>query len=228
MKEHGKIINGLQTGWRLDITWNGVIRGTASFIWPVSELLIRNPKFGDPHPRDPRCEVVAVSAVSLPNKLIRFEVEYFGLTSGKNSTPKWSFHRSLAEEAIETHPDFVTKIGGTPDVPLNDAQYDKQSKEFIGFPADAPYNLGGVRGYLTGNNTMRKHYFTIDPEQGGSGMGKVFTIPSDVPGVEPGQQALKTNWANQRIGLHYYEVTEEYLVAGINGWNHLIYGAALT
>jgi hypothetical protein len=55
------------------------------------------------------------------------DIEYEGrdpLEGNASSTPIYELSRALNEDPISTHPDFVSKIGGTPTHPLNGAVFE--------------------------------------------------------------------------------------------------------
>lgn len=99
---------------------------------------------------------------------------------------------ACSNEPIETHPDFKTKIGGTPSRRMNGATFDKDGK-FTGFSvvetlnqkAQAEANitskqsLAGVKSYLDPKLTYRG-YFHCE--------WKVFNVTKD--------------WCNRMNGLH--------------------------
>lgn len=99
---------------------------------------------------------------------------------------------ACSNEPIETHPDFKTKIGGTPSRRLNGATFDKDGK-FIGFSVTEQLNqngtptsndnsaqdLAGVKSYLSPKLTYRG-YFHCE--------WKVFNVTKD--------------WINRMNGLH--------------------------
>ena len=74
-------------------------------------------------------------------------------------------------EPIETHPDFKTKLAGTPSKRLNGATFDKEGK-FTGFAvtetisptgaiqsnANSLESLAGVKSYLSPKQTLRGHF----------------------------------------------------------------------
>ncbi len=210
----------LQPGWTLSEDFTNTLTGSAKFIVKKSQAFANPPKMGDPHPHNTKARIIAVTLVGNASSY-DYDVQYFGLTANP-SRPVYSYYSSLSEEPIETHPNFVD-FGGTADTPLNNAVFDADGL-FLGFGDGAGDDLTGVRGYLTGSPSIRKTWFTTQVFEGLEDIGDTRKIQGGViPGVSSQQNALKTNWSSRPIGLNYYEVTEEFLLSGIGGWNPVIY-----
>ncbi len=191
----------------------------------------KRPKRGDPHPLDKNCLLYAVQTTALKLQKIQCDCDYIGLSA--DPTPYFlEFVGSVGEEAIETHPNFVSTIGGTPDTPLHGAQFDETSGEFLGFPVTdsdgvaESGNLGGVRTYYRPSVIVRLSYWTREMPNPGP-LGHVFEADSIDGLVLPSNclNLLVTNLGYRTITPKQppYQVTVEALASGINGWNELIY-----
>lgn len=107
-----------------------------------------------------------------------------------SSEKVYELERNTRSEPIETHPDFVEKIGGKPSAPLNGAIYvdetgwptsDDKLGVFEGFriTLDGSRNkLAGVDSYLAPTNTVWTAQWTSrsKPSPGG-GVGKIDNNP---------------------------------------------------
>ena len=108
------------------------------------------------------------------NQSALFEIEAVGIEPRCKGLTKISCEpiSSVSAEPIETHPDFVTKIAGTPDAPLNGATFDK--KKFTGFgvvtndssgPVDKSLTsnqpLAGVRSYYVPKSVFRGYFHCL-------------------------------------------------------------------
>ncbi|CAN5463350.1 hypothetical protein BH20VER3_BH20VER3_00990 [soil metagenome] len=123
-----------------------------------------------------------------------------------------------SDQPIQTHPGFVTLIGGTKATPLNDAIFDDDGK-FQGFPASSLY--AGIESYLVPSTIYRQ---STPSRNRPSSLGPVGTIAAP-PITGPSD----TNWLfTSRVWRRdggIYEVTEEYLLSPPGGWDPTIYGS---
>lgn len=140
---------------------------------------------------------------------------------------------TTSQEPIESHPDFVSRIGGSPAAPLHGAFFDATTGEFLGFPVidpDEPETLpsrfAGVRSYLMPQETFVSnsveynypHAAEIDE------IGQVFEPDVSLP-VLPGDR----NWLNtgirvQNIANVYYRTQVTGMLSGPRQWITEIYG----
>jgi len=210
----------LQPGWTLNTNFDQTISGTGIFKVDKDKALSNPPKVGDPHPHDRRARIINYTLVGAALQY-EYQVQYFGLAANP-SRPIYTYHTSLSEEPIETHPDFST-FGGTAASPATGAVFDEDGL-FSGFNDEAANNLTGVRGFLTGQPSIRRTFYTTSVFTGLDDITKTRSLASGVvPGVSESQDVLKVDWSSDPIGLNYYRVTEEYLLSGREGWNDIIY-----
>lgn len=211
-----------QPGRTLVLRGDGSATGTVKYI-SSSPGLGGVPGIGSAHPDHSEVQCYAVSVTFLENGLSEITCEYLGIFRDPTD-PVVEFIGNVSEEPIETHPDFVSRLGGTAKAPKNKAQFDEETGEFLGFPADAPNNLGGVRGYLNPACTVRVSWFTknADSAEGLGSLGSIASPPAGVPSAPDSKNWLKTNWSRRQFGL-IYQITEEYTASGRKGWNPLIY-----
>jgi hypothetical protein len=139
-----------------------------------------------------------------------------------DTDPVYDFLIGVSEEPIETHPNFVSSIGGTADDPLNEAIFD-DAGIFLGFPANAPNDLGGVRSYLnSGQCTWRKTWNSKTQPVDATTIGDI-----DVPEGSPPTLGAGRNWVY--YGMQFtlrgkvYQITKEWRASGRKGWNSIIY-----
>lgn len=220
MIEKGKI-NGLelQSDWSIAEDSFEVVRGSANFICDFDKLSSVKPNIGDKHPKDSDCEVVDVQISGMANNQVLISCQYLGLRS-RQSKWRYTYNVSLNEEAIEAHPD-ASSLVGTKESPQNDATFDKDGN-FTGFKASS--DLAGVRGYLTGNITIRRTCFADSILDGIANVFKTRSIASNsIPGVDSSRDALQISYSNNKIG-NFFEINEEYLISDNGGkWNTQIY-----
>lgn len=209
----------LQAGSTVSEEQDHSLKGTASYKGDVLFLDDR-PKRGSTHPKDRRLTCYATRTIYDKVRLATVEADYIGLS--ENPTPYFiEFCGSVGEEAIETHPHFVDVIGGTPSNPKHGAAFDDDG-QFLGFPADAPDHLGGVRSYFRPSVVVRISYWQNDRPNPGP-LGHVQS-PAAIPGLilpSGSQNLLVTNFGHRTLcpSLPPYQITIEMLASGPNGWN---------
>lgn len=202
-------------------------KGHAVYVGDVSSYSQR-PARGDEHPLDNGCLLYACQTTALKLGKLQYDCDYLGLS--EDPTPYFlEFVGSVGEEAIETHPNFVSTIGGTPSAPINNAQFDATTGEFLGFPADAPADLGGVRTYFRPSVIARVSYWTLETPNPGP-LGHVVD-PDTIPGLVLPPNCLDllvTNFGYRQVTplKPPYQITVEMLASGPDGWNLLIYPLA--
>ena len=209
---------------RDDGTWEG----TVEFICRWSLALDLAPQRNvASHPDFPGllckgCQIVQMK----PSLVAKLTATYRGIVGGQEGDPPPSedFNSteevitSMSEAPIETHPNFVTQIGGTAAAPLNDAIFDENG-EFKGWKATSQFR--GIESFLIPSTAYRK---TTPTRSRPTSVGAVGSIVS--PGIGsnvPGANWLFTCRSWRRDG-GVYEVSEEYMLSGPGGWNSIIYG----
>jgi hypothetical protein len=223
-RSHGDTLLKLipQPGRQLVYKQDGSISGQVKYKVDGSRAIALVPRIGAPHPDNPRVQCYNSTVSLLENGIAEIVSDYLGIS--RDPTPaQIEFVGNTGEDPVDTHKDFVAKIGGNREEPKNKAQFDVQTGEFVGFPPDAPQNLGGVRGYLSPACTVRVTFFTSASDWGLWSLGEIASPPGNVPRPPDSRNWLKTNWSRRDFGL-IYQITEEYTASGRRGWNRLLYG----
>ncbi len=212
----------IQPGSELDYEQDGLIRGVLIYEGG-GEHAGSLPLIGQAHPNEANAFAYSSKITVLPLLKIRATVSYIGLTRDPTDYIIEGIG-SMSREPIETHPRFVSTIGGTMDSPLNDAIFNEDGS-FAAFPPDAAFNLGGVESYLNPTIVIRRSYWTRRvPDM--KDMGQIVSIPGDVrlPGTVEDMMTGATTYRNVGApGFAIYQVTEELLASGPNGINTKIY-----
>lgn len=159
----------------------------------------------------------------------------------RKTDPVWEVSTSTSSEPIETHKDFIgwvtnmsvpeenlTKLTKDDLLPWAKPCFDQSNGlagigTFRGFPANAPYNLGGVRNFLIGRQSLRKIFYTNTKP--------ALTAPASIstPADSPYSAPQGKNWlymgANIRVrgSGKIFEVTETWEMSGHKGWNAVVY-----
>tara|TARA_B100000927_G_scaffold285570_1_gene275836 strand:+ start:256 stop:948 length:693 start_codon:yes stop_codon:yes gene_type:complete len=178
---------------------------------------------GDSHPIDPIAMAYKWGYRFDVGGYIITEVDYIGLQSGPTNYYV-EYTGTVQEEPIETHDKFVSDIGGTVSNPKNQAIFDAKTGEFIGFPGNAPNDLGGVKGYLSPSITARVTYYAYGPKKGNiNDLGNKSNPPVNLPKHQSGANWLLVGVSFREFATITVQVTEEYMLSGRKGWNDLIY-----
>jgi len=178
------------------------------------------PGIDSSHPDDSRALCYDVEIEDLKSDKIRAIASYIGVAS--DPTPWFKAGQgSLDKESLLTHPKFVSEMAGTPDAPLNSAKFDPETGEFLGFPADAGNNLGGMDSWFVPSVvwtftrwTYREPTFTE--------MGKIDNTPVPVKRPPNLVNFLAGPKNYSQIGRLYQERLE-YWGSGERGWNEIAY-----
>ena len=214
-------VRQLQPGWTLTTNFDQTITGSGRFLVDKNKALSNPPKIGDPHPHDTRARVMSYTLTGGATQH-EYGVEYFGLAANPTKSI-YSYYTSLSEEPIETHK-FFGQFGGTAASPATGAIFDPTTKLFDGFNDLADEELIGVRGFLTGQPSIRRTFYTTSVFTGLEDITKTRDVkPGVIPGLSESQDVLKTDWSSELIGKDFYRVTEEFLLSGDEGWSKIIY-----
>lgn len=156
---------------------------------------------------------------------------------------------STSSEPIESHKDFIEKIGGTPASPLNNAQFESPKKDsgtaapadrqFKYFPLqlsnNSPNPKAGIKSYLNGGVTYEQVWtYGLNYAHLASGLalqklGKIEQPPTsggygpNILPVLPGRNWLLVSADNEQIGTGG-KLTRKWRMSGPRGWDTDIYG----
>lgn len=223
----GSVSGGvLQPGASLQYNVDGTISGRARYAYEKSDSVTIT---GNAHPDDSRAVSVA-GTISFDETHQYADLEYRGVWS--TSAIAIDVQAGLQSNPIETHPNFVSTLGGTPASPLNSAYFDATTGAFVGWPAGAAHNLGGVRYYLAASNTYRFTQSTTSATTVATALGNLGSIASSI--TAGGLTVSQTDgFMSQAVTLDY-----EYVGVGVQsvytysivwvstqppGWNTYIY-----
>lgn len=194
---------------------DGTMTGTVSFkVDRSNEDLL--PVIQEVHPDDGRLELFQRDVTRTTLDTTTMSGSYFGIIS--DPTPKIVQHPGGGgRDPIETHPDFAT-FG----VAANGAAFDPDNDEFLGFFDKAIVEFYGVRSYLVPNVTVNLSYWTYKTPS----LRKLMSIQSVIPDVRKPPNVA--DWL--LVGMPYrqvgslYQITEQWMGSGPNGWSQTVYG----
>jgi len=158
--------------------------------------------------------------------------EYVGIT-GNRTPSQYEASYSESEEPIQTHPDFVTTIGGKPSAVLNGAIFIDQDtqkvtpddsrgvfREFKSLIDGALNPFAGISSFLSPQVTLREIWMSTSPVSTG-GLGHISGPPMSIA-LPDGGNWLYTGASFQQRG-RVYANSREWRSSGRRGWNSDIY-----
>lgn len=159
--------------------------------------------------------------------------EFVGIPGGQ-TTPIYEIAVGLADEPIETHPKFVTDIGGTPSSPKNGAVFldpdgDISTDDAIGRFAYFSHMVGGtlntfagIDSYLAADQISfrQKFYATFRPNLTQQ-VGFINFPQGPAPPVSGPNWLLISCTYEQRGNIFF--ICNEWRNSGRRGWNTTIY-----
>lgn len=201
---------------------DGTLEGSISFICDVADKDAL-PTFGDLHIDDDRLELFNAQTTYNGLELVTLTASYFGISASEASggpAQVISFSGGSNNEPIETHPEFQA-LAGPPDTPQNGAVFDPITGQFLRFAGVDAGNLTGVQYYLTPSTVITVSFWkssvpTLKPRMKIVDELKGVSLPSDVKNL------LRIESSYRQTGSSY-QVTEQYLASGPEGWNARIY-----
>jgi hypothetical protein len=181
------------------------------------------------HPTFPSLRRTTAQAIRQDANQLLFTLRYQGIIQGLEPTvPEKHFFRTIADEPIDTHKDFVTTLGGTAGAPLHKAQFDREGRfAFFRFdPAndDPETDLRAVQTYKHASFGLKLIYARLAPPAKVTQPRILYDVPY-APILEDGYSYLELPPYWDQVG-GYYRVTYEYLASGPRGWNTLVYPVA--
>lgn len=168
---------------------------------------------------------------------VKIELHYEGKDSefvGPLTSQDISIDFTTSQEPIESHPDFVTLMGGTPTVPKHGAIYDSTTGEFLGFPVldpDEPLQLpsrfAGLRSYLMPQETFTSNSVEYDYPSFAEidNVGQVFDPGLPLPTLPGNRSWLNTGLRVQNIANVYYRTQKTGMLSGPRNWLAEAYGS---
>jgi hypothetical protein len=214
-RSHGSTLDQLDDG-----SWEGVVVYYCA--WANVQTLAPQ-RFVDVHPDFDSLTCNASKAVQLKGGWAKITATYRGLFGTPVGVEE--IITSTSEAPIETHVNFVTDIGGTPDAPLNGAQFDSDGN-FTGFQVTTDGStqnpFAGIVSYLTPGTIYRMTTPQASRPTSLSGVGTVYAISDSVELPNSYMNWLLVSLTWKRYGAIWL-VTMEFLLSGNKGWNSTIY-----
>lgn len=139
---------------------------------------------------------------------------------------------TTSQEPIESHPDFVTRIGGKPTDRKHGANFDATTGEFTGFPVvdpdepdKLPSRFAGIRSYLMPQETFTLS--TVEDSYPSSDdiaeIGHIFIPSIHLPALPGERNWLNTGIRVQNIANVYFKTQLTGMLSGPRKWVPEIY-----
>lgn len=208
----------IQPNYSLTEKNDGTIEGNVIFETDMANFS-NLPRMKSVHPRESRCEIYNREITYLPLLKVRLTASYFGLISSKTD-PIISYTPNTDKEPIETHSLFE-EFAGTRSSPKNGAKFDDDTGEFLGFYDQSIKGLFGTAHYLVPATMVSLTYWQSSVPS----LTKRMSIKASVPGFRKPSDVkdfLLLDIPYRQIGS-FYQVTEQYLGSGPNGFSKKIY-----
>lgn len=226
----GKSIDQLirQTGDTLRMLDDGSWEGTVKYKCRWSSVVALAPKRNTARHPDfsvlvcTQCEVSRLK----PGIVCELTATYRGFfgASNPNINSREELITNTSEAPIDSHPRFVTDIGGKKGSELHGAIFDDDGK-WTGWKADSLY--AGVESYLFPSTIYRSTQSVSGRPTSIFNVGTTSGVTTGVVGSPPGAPSgkgwllISHTW-NREGGL--YSESVEYMLSGPKGWDSVIYG----
>lgn len=226
-KEPGAVYRVDQSSFATyDQTYSGVLTGAIPFVQ------------GEVPEEHPYVVLLSITVTETGDQCehVRIQLHYEGKDldfSDESLSQNISVDFTTSQEPIESHPDFVSTMGGAPGETKHGAFFDSTTGEFLGFavvdpdePTQLPSRFAGVRSYLMPQETYTSSTVDFDyptPEEIET-IGRVVDPGLPLP-VLPGTR----NWLNtgirvQNIANVYYRTQRTGMLSGPRKWLVEAYG----
>ena len=116
----GALTKSAQSKWGISNDGFGLLEGSVSFAIGVDSAGEIPVKL-DAHPHDDRLKCWKVTTTTRKGGILDVEANYVGIETGQNTDPQIAITVGSATDPIDTHNEFVKKIGGKPSAALNGA-----------------------------------------------------------------------------------------------------------
>jgi hypothetical protein len=168
---------------------------------------------------------------------VKIDLHYEGKDlsfAGPSTSQNISIDFTTSQEPIESNPDFVTSIGGTPTAPKHGAFFDATTGEFLGFPVvdpDEPLQLpsrfAGLRSYLMPQETYTANSVEYDypSDTEIESIGRVIDPGLPLPTLPGDRSWLNTGIRVQNIANVYYRTQRTGMLSGPRNWIPEVYGS---
>jgi len=204
------------------------------------------PRRGSPHPV---WGYITMNSreISIDGPFAVARCDYEGISSEEMDKPEYELIIGVESQPIETHPNFDTKLAGTPTNRLNGSMWRKINDESDVYgphtgnpPSNANYQFwkfsnliggrknpfAGIENYLDACSVVwRKTVMQRESVIELLKAGKIDRPEGPVPKLPGGRNWLNMGTSQKKRGVSYQHTTE-WKASSHGGWNSAIYGKA--
>ena len=212
----------------LRVSKTGAARLTARAKCNVSAFPTIVPSAGQAHPNFSTLFLREFDFTTLPGGLILLELNYEGYISPLPPAV-WSVGGSTGEEPIRLNPNWAALKTLAQD---NNGYVEDENGAFVEFTA--PEELAGVQSSLAPRVVLTQRYVTtVFPTSELAALRTIDAPPTtgtngwdEIPAMTTGAENwFKINFESVDLGFgEAYEITNQWLKSGPNGWSETIYG----
>ena len=220
---------------------------TCTAEWTIrSDRWEQLPRRGSPHPLWSYIRMVE-REVDISGPFAVARCSYEGVSSEELDVPEYELIIGVESQPIETHPDFDTKIAGTPTNRLNGSMWKKINNDTDVYgpdtgnpPSNANYQFwkfanliggnknpfAGIENYLDACSVIwRKTVMKKDTLSDIMKAGKIDKPEGPVPALPDGRNWLNMGTSQKKRGAAYQHTTE-WKASSRTGWKVELYGRA--
>lgn len=197
---------------------NGLLSGSAVWDGPRLSVLAAAPVVNvSLHPHDPRLVCSSLQITYSRAGKATASAQFIGLARDP-TIPEIDFPGGSGQDPIESHPDFED-FAGTAAAPLNGAQFEEDTGEFLGF--FEPGGFQGLRAYIVPSYIVNYTYYTYQRPSPNL-IGKIVSNLPNFPRPSNVRDYLRVGMPYSQTG-NVYRITDQFLGSGPRGWNRKVY-----
>jgi hypothetical protein len=211
----------------------GLWSGACRYKVPVGRLDLV-PALNSAHPHANFCLAERQRVVFSPGHW-NVMVDYAG-AQADDTEPVFEFNHGTGTEPIETHPNFVSLLGGKPSAPLNGAIFVDRDGEITADDARGVFDrfrpvlagvlneLAGASGFITATNSIwSKSWTRKTAPSAGSNIVRIDEPAGNAPSFGGAYNWLFLGTSYTKRGGAYACVSR-WMLSGRRGWSQKIYG----
>jgi hypothetical protein len=237
------ISKSVQPEWEINNDGYGLLESVCKWVVPYGT---RAPAKNSEHPYDNRLYCWKTTTAIMPGQVMAIQAYYVGIESGLDTTPQVQITVGSSTEPIDTHNEFVSKIGGKPSAPKNGAIFvdpstgEKTEDDALGvfaefsmmtqltqnegsegeFTSFGKNRLAGVKSYYSPTITLKGTFFTkheLNAQKVASQFGRT-TTDGNLRGFQaiPPWVLICLGGALNNKGVEGYYQDRNWLITGVN------------
>lgn len=182
LKKFGLLTIARQPDSELIYTADGYVEGQLIYDFDWAQLATVKATVGSTHPDEANVYLHRARIQKMHLGKGRVTFDCIGLTRDP-TVRQVEVVPMTSTTRIEAHKDFISTLAGTPDAPLNGAEFDEETGEFLGFFSG---ELTGVASFYDGGSGLRATYYTAGTPQFSRAFKIAKSLPNapSIPGID--------------------------------------------